>query len=289
MSLRDKLHGFARLTRIEHGLILGFVPVSTYLLTCSEVNFTILALLYLSALLAEIYLFTENDLFNLREDRINRPDAPLVRGLISIKSAIVITAVALAAGLMSAMLIVFIDPSLVVSLVVYVTALLVGTLYNLTLKRLFLIGNIATALTTSLAFLYGLGLNADNFTLPVMLFLTSLIASLGREFLKTVLDVKGDLAAGYRTIAVVLGAERTMIIARKVEITAMILLGLTAIYAIYTLGLASIPLVAGSVTTIYVLYAKLNEDAGKLRSLVLKLMALVIMCYFTSAILYRII
>ncbi len=285
--LRLRLNAVLRLARIEHGVILGLVPVASYLLTNYDVNTIVIVLLYLSALLAEIYLFVENDILNLEEDKINRPHAPLVRGLISVRTAWVIAIASITAGMIPAAYCMFIDPKLMFSFCIYVVAITLGTLYNVVLKRTFLLGNLATALTTSLAFLYGANIDSSNIMLPLLLFLTSTVASLGREFVKTAIDVEGDRAAGYRTIAIVLGADKTLVIARKVELAAITLLGLTAVYSALALGIASLPIVAGSTATIAILYAKLGERPEKLRLIILKLMAIVILCYFLSAILYR--
>ncbi len=286
--LRDRVKAILKLSRIEHGLVVGLVPVSTYLVTSQSFNLIIAVLLYLSALSAEIYLFTQNDIFNIEEDKVNRPHAPLVTGLVTLREAWILSISSLAAGIALATACVILSRNLIPSLCIYIAAILTGTLYNTVLKRTFILGNIATSLTTSLSFLYGISLDPLNVGIPLLLFVTSLIASLGREFIKTAIDVEGDRAAGYRTIAVVLGAERTLEIARRIGLAAIASLGITAVYSLSTLRVAATPLFLGSVMTMVLLYMKLGEEAGRLRSLMLKFMSLIILCYFTTAVLYRI-
>jgi geranylgeranylglycerol-phosphate geranylgeranyltransferase len=151
--------------------------------------------------------YVSNDIADLAEDRINKPDRPLPSGLVAKE-----TAVLMAAGLAVTALAI----SLVVGWLAAVAAGSVLTLlmlYNLRLKAVPIAGNALVAvlagcaLSTGAVAAYGLNSAALQATLgPAMLLVWFIF---GREALKTVEDVHGDNAAGKHTLALAWGAERT--------------------------------------------------------------------------------
>ncbi|NPA22863.1 MAG: UbiA family prenyltransferase [Crenarchaeota archaeon] len=275
---------FMRLTRIEHGLFVGLVPVSTYVLTSNHINVITILVLYFSALLAEIYLFTLNDLCNIAEDRINRPDAPLVTGEVKISEAKIITYISLVSGVTTVVVSYVYGLINDISLAVYLTALVLGTLYNIGLKRTCLIGNVLTSITTSLSFIYGM---EQISTVPIMLFFISFIACMGREIIKTIIDIEGDRLAGLTTLPIKYGIDLSKKIAIGSELVASILLMFLSFYVFTNISLLyrfSL-LAAGSLVVALLNIVTLFKirDFSKLRKILLELMFLLIVSYLATA------
>ncbi len=281
-----KLRAFLKLSRIDHGLFAGIVPVATYILTSGRVSPLTIVVLYVTTLLAEIYLFVLNDIMNIQEDRINRPDAPLVRGDITLREAL---AIALLSIILSILLLLWAYITGLIntfSLIVYCAALIIGTAYNVRLKRYPLVGNFATSLTTALAFLYGM-YNINP--VPILLFFTSLFACLGRELIKSIIDIEGDRAAGLKTLPIVKGVEFSIILAKIFEIIALVLFLATVAVSFHALNLwQALVLLSGFVYTLVVLKSTLFrrelQNYESMRRGILKAMFIVIVSYLFACI-----
>ena len=198
---------YLKLARVEHGVLAGLVPVASYVLAGGRDMVVALAL-YVSTLLAEIFLFTTNDIHNVREDSVNRPRAPLVAGSATVRGAWAMALSSLAASIASISIPTALGLSSPAALAVLALALALGYGYNVVLKRVFVVNNIVVSLVTSLTFLYGLYAVKDPrnvYDVVYLMFIISLVASLGREVVKGVLDFEGDRLFGIKTFATVLG------------------------------------------------------------------------------------
>jgi len=141
-----------------------------------------------------------NDIHDLELDRINRPERPLPSGELKVRSAAAWASVLLAIGLASASLV-----SAICTAFAGLAALL-GALYNRSLKRTGLPGNVVVAAIVSLPFVYGwLAVGGGDRPLLWLFSITAFCAILGREVLKGMADVKGDSKKGIRTVAVAKG------------------------------------------------------------------------------------
>ncbi len=201
-----KLVELARLARIEHGALAGLAVVAAYLYTAEEPQSLRVLAVFLSTVFAESFLFITNDMANMEEDRINRPWAPLVKGTVSVSEARLGSAFSLVAGITAAL------PLGPAPLAIYIAAICLGYLYNVRLKRVPLLGNVSVALTTSMVYVYGAAAAgfAKHLGPLFLLFLATLLANIGREVVKSVADYEGDMRAGIRTVAHVLGPRRAL-------------------------------------------------------------------------------
>ncbi|MCC6021048.1 MAG: UbiA family prenyltransferase [Thermoproteaceae archaeon] len=198
-----------RLTRGEHGVLAALASSSSYVIAGGRDALAI-ALVVASTFLAEACLFAHNDLCNLAEDRINRPGAPLVTGAISIRAARVVAYSSLAAGALASLLLgLALGPA---PPLVYAAAVALGILYNSRLKRIPVAGSLAVSIITSMTYIYGMACAGALAPALLLLFASSLLAALGREFVKAALDYEGDLRAGVRTIAAVIGPRRSVLL-----------------------------------------------------------------------------
>lgn len=225
-----KLTAYLRLARIDHGAIAAIatavgcaVGAGGWLSIPSAAVIAILV-----TVLVEVGLFALNDVFNLEEDRVNAPDRPLVRGEVSVDEAVRLGVASLASGvIISAIL----GPA---PLLVVALATASGMAYNAWLKRTGLPGNVVVALDTSLPFLFGATVvrGFDVPPLAAVFVLIAFTATLGREVLKGIRDLEGDLRAGVRTLAATRGVRAASLVAAVLLLTAP-LLSLAALPLIY--------------------------------------------------------
>ncbi len=152
--------------------------------------------------------YISNDLFDLVEDRINKPDRPLASGVVTIGQALWV------AVMLVGFTALFVFPLGWIALGVAVIVLILLLSYNAWLKATPGWGNILIALLAGAALLPGAvvawGWSAhelQRLLLPTLM-LSSFIAT--REVLKTLEDRTGDLLAGKRTISIVIGPQRTL-------------------------------------------------------------------------------
>lgn len=119
-------------------------------------------------------------------------------------------------------------------LLVVAVAAASGMMYNAWLKKAGLLGNLVVALDTSLPFLFG-AVVVRGFDVPplsVAFTLIAFTATLGREVLKGIRDLEGDLRAGVRTLAAAMGVKTASLAAAALLLAAP-LLSLAAIPLIY--------------------------------------------------------
>jgi geranylgeranylglycerol-phosphate geranylgeranyltransferase len=136
-----------------------------------------------------------NDYFDLAVDKINRPDRPLPKGVMSRDDAKRIWMYTSASGLVLSLLLGF--------WCLLIAAVWVGGLYLYSerLKGTVLIGNVAVALMTALAFPYG-AIVVGRPSLGSFPALFAFLANLARELIKDVEDVDGDATVNAETLAV---------------------------------------------------------------------------------------
>ncbi|MEZ0318979.1 MAG: geranylgeranylglycerol-phosphate geranylgeranyltransferase [Pyrobaculum sp.] len=191
-----------RLIRGEHGVLASLASAASYIVTGGR-ELEAALLLAASTFLAEAALFAHNDVANLEEDRLNRPGAPLVTGAVSLSAA---KAVALGSAVLGAVFAYLLGPA---PLLIYLTALALGAAYNAKLKRVPLAGNFVVAFLTSMTYIYGMSAAGKYSQVLFLLFASSLAANLGRELVKTAMDYEGDLRAGAKTLAALIGPAKT--------------------------------------------------------------------------------
>ncbi len=189
-----------RLIRGEHGVLTAISSIASYLVAGGNSALSTI-LIGASAFLAEAGMFAHNDIANLPEDKVNRPDAPLVAGAISLRAARIVAASSYLLGLLLAT---FLPPY---AIAVYVSAAALGAFYNERGKKIPFLGNFIVSFLTSTVYLYGMAVAGRVDKYLLLLFAASLLANMGRELVKTAIDYRGDLAAGLRTAAVILGPE----------------------------------------------------------------------------------
>ena len=158
---------------------------------------------------------TINDYYDIEIDRINKPRRPLARGALSPEWAFLQW---LFLSLVGISLNLFL-PSLAFWIATGAVAVLF--LYSSRLKKTLLWGNLAVALMTALAFVYGAVVAGH----PAQAFVPALFAfliNLGREIVKDVEDLPGDLGGKARTFPARYGVRRSLALATAILVVLMV-------------------------------------------------------------------
>jgi len=194
-SLKDLLslyrldHAFLTVLAVVVGWVMASVPLS-------EAPWHAL----LPPFFITLGAFAHNDFVDMEVDRLNRRwDRPLARGR-SFSALTYIIPYAL--GFLTAF---FIPPE---AALVALAFLLLSILYNLRLKRLPLVGNMAIAMSMAVPFIYApLAAGREVGVVNAFAALFAFLIGTAREIVKDVEDVEGDRKAGMKTLPVVLGEK----------------------------------------------------------------------------------
>ena len=157
---------------------------------------------------------TLNDYADAGIDRLNHPARPIPSGQISRRTAGFLAWAELALGLVAGSVI-----SLGCALIAFLMVALLIAYETAGLKKGGLPGNITISLLTAMLFIMG-GAAADDPVRPASLAVLAFIATLGREIIKDIEDMGGDVSR--RTWPMRVGPP-------KAKITAALLLGLAVI------------------------------------------------------------
>lgn len=210
------LPGIIRILRPLNAIIAGLAAILAYFIATGM-------LVPATLLLFPVVFFitaagnVANDWYDVEIDRVNRPDRPLPSGEVSCDTARWMSVVLFLAGIAVS---VFTTP-LCLAIAVVNSAILV--LYAARLKRTPFIGNITVSYLSASIFLFGgalSGIGAMVRILPVVAI--TFLAMVSRELLKASEDLDGDRAAGARTLPVLIGVQKTTIIAFFFAIGAII-------------------------------------------------------------------
>ena len=150
-----------------------------------------------------------NDYFDLGIYTINRPYRPLPRGAMSPRAAIILCAVL---SLLGISLNVFLHWT---ALLIAVVAVIVLFWYSARLKRTVLLGNLAVALMTALAFIYG-GSVAGHPERSIIPAVFAFLINMGREIVKDIEDMEGDLHGNAATFPIRFGVRKSLVLAAGV-------------------------------------------------------------------------
>ena len=162
-----------------------------------------------------------NDIFDVAIDKVNAPHRPLPSGRLSSQAAIAYFAILSVLGIFAAFLVSF--PLLVLASFNWI----VLVAYAAYLKKAPLVGNIADSWLAASTFIAAP--LVVYFHVPLSIILLSAIAffgNLSREIVKDIEDVKGDSAAGAKTLPIVAGIRASKAVASLSAIAAIALLSM---------------------------------------------------------------
>ncbi len=172
-----------------------------------------------------------NDIFDREIDAINAPMRPIPSGQVGLLGASIVSAVLL---VLSLTLSAAID---IESFGVALLAALLMMYYNIRGKRTGLLGNMIVSICVSLPFVFG-GFTVRSFHPNLIIFtILAFLSNLGREIVKGIADMRGDMAKNVRTVAVMYGP-------RKAAVSASLCIAFAVFASI-------IPLILGTVSSFY--------------------------------------
>lgn len=146
-----------------------------------------------------------NDYFDREIDAINRPDRPIPRGDITARGALAFSLALFGIAIAAALTL----PAVAVGIAVFNFLALVA--YTELFKGLPGVGNVLVGYLTGSTFLFG-GAAVDKPLGAAALFGLAAVATLTREIVKDVEDVDGDRQEGLRTLPIVIGERRALLI-----------------------------------------------------------------------------
>ncbi|MCL4383493.1 MAG: UbiA family prenyltransferase [Candidatus Marsarchaeota archaeon] len=189
MTLANTIKQILKLTRIEHSLILVIAVISGEIIVLKNLpNFYLLILSLITPIFISMSAFAINDYFDIKTDRENKKNRPIVIGAIKKETALFIALICLFIGVFSAL---FINKNAFIIAIIFG---LISVLYSYKLKDIFLIGNIFIGLSMAIPFIFGNYVVSNTISLNII-FISALIlfAGIGREIHGMIRDYKGDI------------------------------------------------------------------------------------------------
>ena len=153
-----------------------------------------------------------NDIYDREPDKINHPERPLAKGIITVKNAwieyfiLTLLAVALSS---------FINQT-AFAIVILSSVLLY--LYSVRLKKIPLLGNITVAYLTGLAFIYG-GISVNNVRGAFIPAIFAFFINFIRELIKDMNDIEGDIKVGLQTFPKRFGMKASILFITFLTVT----------------------------------------------------------------------
>jgi len=186
-----------------HNLILGAftVIISGYLLNYPLNLLTIYCMLIVMIVMAMAYIM--NDYIDIKSDKINHPNRPLVNNSLSNKQIIYITSILLIIMIICMMNINYYAIKFLLIIIFPLTIM-----YNLYFKNAPMIGNLITSILLGSIFIFSeIVLNYSNHIL-LLPFLLCVTFNFLREMIKDMHDYKGDLSNNSYTAPIYFGKTR---------------------------------------------------------------------------------
>jgi len=201
-------NAWLRLTRAEHGLMVLVAVVASEFIVSKRLS---LDLLYpaVGPALITLAAFAWNDYFGLKSDKaLKRKDRPLVSGEIKPQQALFFSLALFAIGIFLTL------PFGQTAFSITFAYAILSMAYDPILKKLPLAGNVFIASAMSVSFIYGNLVVSQALNPFIVLFAgMAFFAGFGRELLITLRDVEGDKKLKAKTLPMLLGPKKTVLLA----------------------------------------------------------------------------
>lgn len=230
-----------------------------------------------------------NDYFDVRVDRINKPDAVYVETQVKRRVVILAHIVTTALGI----LVSFFVGKGMVSYLPFVAAVATSValgLYTPFFKKRVLTGNLLVSLCIGFIPLWSVWPQLSNLHIGFWTLVFSVFAftvNLSREIVKDIEDVEGDAAENYKTLPVVMGTQTARIYALLFLFAALITAGITLFiaatqhYSLGTLYLIGLGMCLPLIIALFAVFMANSKEGFHKASLILKIaMAVGITCGF---------
>ncbi|MBC7091004.1 MAG: UbiA family prenyltransferase [Nitrososphaeria archaeon] len=214
---KDRVRHYVRIVRPKNSIMIGIAVIIGIILTDPKQILSIKTVYgFLTGFFISCYSMIVNDIYDIEVDRINNMDRPLAKGEITVKSALAYSISLLFIGLAFAYF------TSILNFIIAILFAFISWLYNFSLKKHGIVGNMTVAVSTIVPYLYGnIILSYNNMvgenilSNPILLSptvcwfsLVSFFAVTGREVIKTISDIEGDKIRGVKSMAICWGKER---------------------------------------------------------------------------------
>ena len=169
-----------------------------------------------------------NDIYDFEIDRVNRPQRPLASGKLSVKQAWSWFSFLYSAGLLAA---------LAAGTRFLLIATLIGLLlvwYSIYLKRTVLLGNLLVSFSAGLTFVYG-AMAVHDWQAGIIPAVFAFFFHLGREIIKDMQDMKGDLQNNAVTFPGKYGFKPAVFLVNVLFAMLLLLTLLPYIFSVYSI------------------------------------------------------
>jgi len=224
-----------------------------------SVSWTSYALAFAAAVLITGAGNAVNDYFDRDIDKVNRPKRPIPSGRVEPSTALNISQAMFALGVLLTV------PINVWCVVLAALNTLILASYAARLKRIGIAGNIAIGYLVGSAFIFG-GLVIGELQVASILAAMAALATVGRELIKDIEDMKGDRANKIVTIPLRYGTRKAAALAMAFIAAAIVLAPLPRILDIFGsvyLGVATASIVVFIVAAAMILRAQDRATAAK--------------------------
>ncbi|MFQ3294724.1 MAG: geranylgeranylglycerol-phosphate geranylgeranyltransferase [Natrialbaceae archaeon] len=157
-----------------------------------------------------------NDYFDRDIDAINAPDRPIPRGAVAPREALAASIVLFGGSMALALTL----P--ILGIAIAVVNLLALVSYTVVFKGRPGAGNVLVGYLGGSTFLFGAAAVGGLSITAIVLFLLAAVSTVTREIIKDVEDIEGDREEGLRTLPIVIGERRSLIIAGALLFAAVI-------------------------------------------------------------------
>ncbi|MDE1855329.1 MAG: UbiA family prenyltransferase [Candidatus Micrarchaeota archaeon] len=283
-----KIAAILRLTRIEHSAMLVVAVLAAELLSGGFPAIGKLLLSIIAPIFISMASFAVNDYFDIKVDKLNMKNRPLVTGELRPDDAILIAIVCFGIGIAAAALI------NVYAFVIAVVFAALAYMYSYVLKEVFLMGNIYVALTMVIPFVFGNYVNTSALQANVLLISAMVFLSgLAREIHGTIRDFRGDVKVRKaKTLPRVIGMRGSATVALVLYILAIAISAFLFLYvAPFALNIVYGTIIfASDLMLLYVglgyMYTDKQKFYEKTRSVSLIAMGMALIGIIASALVY---
>jgi geranylgeranylglycerol-phosphate geranylgeranyltransferase len=202
------LKAYVMITRPPNGILMFIGVLAGVAISYSKIiNFEDLAYSFIVAYTLNGSSMVLNDYFDRDVDRVNAPHRPIPSGLIKPSHAVIYSSILGLTGIIFSRLISIY--CMIIATISYIAAFL----YNSSLKKTGLIGNFIVSLIVAAPFIFGATMSDGYISDRIIVFIVPVILSnTGREVIKGIADVEGDIVRQVNSIARVKGAGKAALV-----------------------------------------------------------------------------
>ena len=275
MNLKDSIE----ILRPINCLMGGLTILIGLLNTRAGVSFTSLLINIILGVLTYFFLagagMVINDYYDYEIDKINRPQRPIPRGVITLNQARLLFIIYLSIGMILSIVHVFLFNLNFFIIIIAAIFGFMGWLYAIWGKKSGFFGNLIVSVSFSIGMIYGALLNSSFIPIYIYyFFFTSFFLLLSREVIKGCEDIEGDKKEGVKTLAIRIGVKKSNYIAMFFALVA-ILFYIFSLFSnilnpiLYVVFMICGILIVGS-SIIFMIKSNLEKKAFKKISLLLK-------------------